>query len=234
MEHRSPYSAEDKTAMAFVSVKEHRNCLNKIISVYDSALVRAYCHARFLIININILDILALCIRRKKQVLDIGCGFGLYGCYLASLYPEIRYTGFDLNPKRIALAQQAAKRLGLTNVEFRCQDARQLGGEGSYDAIMMVDILHHLDDTSKKALLERCNQLLRPGGHLVIKDVTTHPFYKIAFTWILDVVMTFGFEMWYWNEERFAQTLGPMFSQAETFPIADWLPYPHIVYLCEK
>lgn len=50
----------------------------------------------------------------------------------------------------------------------------------------------------------------------------------------LDALMTRGFDMWYWDEQQFHTRLRPHFSRIETYPIADWLPYPHIVYLCEN
>jgi len=220
--------------MPLSSRGHHRRCLREIIQTYDSILVRAYCRVRFLVININILDILALCIRGKRRILDIGCGFGLFGCYLARIYPEIHYSGYDLNALRIEAARAAARRLGLSNVEFHCSNAMELRPQGEFDAILMVDLLHHLCDADKQQLINRCSSLLSPGGHLVIKDVTTRPFYKIVFTWVLDVAMTHSFDMWYRDESQFAELLSPSVGRVETFPISDWLPYPHIVYLCEK
>ena len=79
-----------------------------------------------------------------------------------------------------------------------------------------------------------CGKNLAHDGVLVIKDVATHPFPKLAFTWILDVLMTRGFQMWYWDEMRFNALFRNHFNRINTFPIADWLPYSHIVYLCEN
>jgi 2-polyprenyl-3-methyl-5-hydroxy-6-metoxy-1,4-benzoquinol methylase len=213
--------------------EDHKRLFNRIVNSYDSLLIRSYCKVRFTIININILHILSLCLRGKQRVLDIGCGFGLFGCYFSALNPNLEYTGYDLNPKRIDMANETARRLGLKNTRFYCQDARTLSIDEKYDAIMMIDLLHHLGDRSKEELLAKSVQHLAPGGRLVIKDVTTRPFFKIAFTWALDVVMTRGFDMWYWDESRFCNTLGDYFHNIEIYPLNDWMPYPHIVYLME-
>lgn len=210
------------------------NVLAGIIRAYDSTIVRSYCKVRFRIININILHMLALCLRGKRKVLEVGCGFGLFGCYFSSFYPEISYCGYDINAKRIEMAKRAAARLGLHNVTFRCQDARELTLDEQYDAIMMIDLMHHIDDYSKRKLLEECARHLAPDGRLIIKEITTHPFPKLTFTWLLDVLMTRSFQMWYWNEKKFLATLGASFNRTDTFPIADWMPYPHIIYLCEN
>lgn len=57
---------------------------------------------------------------------------------------------------------------------------------------------------------------------------------KIAFTLALDVVMTHSFDMWYWSEKRFYEKLTTHFGRVEMYPITDWLPYPHVIYLCEN
>ncbi len=213
---------------------DYQRFLSNIVDVYDSFIIRAYCKARFKIININILQMLGLCLRGKRRILDIGCGFGLFGCYFAAMYPEMTYTGYDLNERRVDQANRAAKKLGLKNVQFKVGDARDIDINDEFDAILMVDLLHHIDDGAKARLLETCRAHLAPDGRLVVKDVTTHPFFKIAFTWALDVVMTHSFDMWYWGEKRFYETLGVHFNRVEMYPIVDWLPYPHIIYLCEN
>lgn len=213
---------------------DYKAFLSRIVDSYDSRIIRAYCKARFTIININILQMLGLCLRGKRRVLDIGCGFGLFGCYFSAMYPEITYTGYDLNRTRIDEANLAARRLGLSNVSFKYGDARDLEIDDEYDAILMVDLLHHIDDAAKSALINSCRSHLGDGGRLIVKDVTTHPFPKIAFTWVLDVVMTKSFDMWYWGEEEFYAELGRHFNRVEMFPIVDWLPYPHVIYLSEN
>ncbi len=213
---------------------DYKRFLSKIVDAYDSRIIRAYCKARFTIININILQMLGLCLRGKRRILDVGCGFGLFGCYFAAMYPEISYSGYDLNPDRIEKAKRAAEKLGLKNATFACGDARDLRIDDEYDAIFMVDLLHHIDDDAKSRLVETCSSHLAPDGRLVIKDVTTHPFHKIAFTWALDVLMTLSFDMWFRDEKTFYQMLSRHFGRIEMYPISDWLPYPHVIYLCEN
>lgn len=211
--------------------KGHRRLFRSLIQAYDSRLVRAYLLARFVIININILHILQLCMRDKTRVLEIGCGFGLFGCYYSARNPGLIYHGIDLNAKRIDMAQTAARRLGLDNARFVVGDACEtLELEDEYDVIVMMDLLHHIPDAGKRDLIAQVLPRLHPQGRLIIKEIAPDPAWKHAFTWALDVVMTRGFDMWYWRPEQFRELIDSSFD-LETYPIADWLPYPHIVYL---
>ena len=80
----------------------------------------------------------------KGNVLDIGCGFGLFGLYFASTHPDRKVHGFDLNAKRIATANESARRLGMANATFHAEDATKWQGGEKFDAAYMLDIIHHV------------------------------------------------------------------------------------------
>ncbi|MBI4718927.1 MAG: class I SAM-dependent methyltransferase [Planctomycetes bacterium] len=218
---------------AIFDTAAHRRLLRRIIRAYDSRMVRGYCVARFLIININILHMLGLCMRGKTRILDVGCGFGLFGCYFAARYPRLAYHGIDLDAQRIAAANRAAERLGLHNIRFECRDAQTLDLSQEYDAVVMLDLMHHLPQGGKQHVLREAHEHLAAEGCLIIKDVARRPSWKLFFTWALDVLMTRGFEMWYWDERQFREAVDVSF-RLEAYPIADWLPYPHVLYLFER
>src|SRR5712691_11148656 len=56
------------------------------------------------------------------QVLDVGCGRGRIMNYLATLYPNSRFTGMDLSPEAIAFARDEATEKRLQNIEFVAVD----------------------------------------------------------------------------------------------------------------
>jgi 2-polyprenyl-3-methyl-5-hydroxy-6-metoxy-1,4-benzoquinol methylase len=213
---------------------DYRRLLRRIIGAYDSTVVRAYSMVRFRIINLKILHVLSLCMRGKRRVLEIGCGYGLFGCYFASRDPSLTWYGLDLDEGRIAMAQRAAHQLGLSNARFGVADAREaLEVEEQFDAVVMMDLVHHLPDESKRQLITTVLSRLAPGGVLVIKDVTRRPRWKLFFTWALDVLVTRGFEMWYWTPAQFREAIDERYAM-EAYPMSEWLPYPHIVYLVSE
>jgi SAM-dependent methyltransferase len=93
------------------------------------------------------------------HLLQVGCGHGL-------LLDEARRRGYDVEgvePSTQAV-RYARDRLGLAVKETAIEEA-ELGGE-RYDAILLVDVLEHLDDPI--AVLERLLAVLAPGGALLI------------------------------------------------------------------
>lgn len=102
--------------------------------------------------------------RAGDRVLDIGCGTADILDHL----PAVAYHGFDLNPRYISSARA---RYGARGT-FRCEDVRVAteSEPGTYDLVLAVGILHHLDDAEAAGLLRLARAALRPGGRLVTFD----------------------------------------------------------------
>jgi SAM-dependent methyltransferase len=99
------------------------------------------------------------------RVLDLGCGPGELLCHLG----DVRYTGVDINPDYIA---HARARFG-DRAEFYVNDATALDlPERSFDLVLSVGVLHHLDDAGAMQLLRLAADALAPGGRMVAVDPT--------------------------------------------------------------
>lgn len=101
------------------------------------------------------------------RILDIGCG---PGNILDHLPQQIDYFGFDFNPSYI---ESATKRYGYCG-KFFCQRVAEaqvfLEQPESFDIVMAIGILHHLDDTEALQLFEIAKQALKKGGRLITFD----------------------------------------------------------------
>ena len=71
----------------------------------------------------------------KGRVLDVGCGNGIITCFIASRFPECHVVGIDCVEDAIKVAQQLAKKLQLTNVEFITADIREYEPEEKFDTV---------------------------------------------------------------------------------------------------
>ena len=210
------------------------DAIRSVIRAYDDPVVRAYCWARFWILRQRFLDEIGQYLPATGPVLDIGCGFGLFSLYYAAVEPGRFLRGVDLNPRRIATARRAAARLGVGNVAYEEGDARQFKGDGALAGAYMLDIVHHIPASTVRPLLRQLHRCLQPGGHLLVKDVDTHPAAKRWFTWALDRAMAPRTPVHYWAAEALAAALEETGFRVRRHLMVDFLPYPHVLYVCEK
>lgn len=101
-----------------------------------------------------------------KEILDAGCGRGVFSIELAKRHRQARVTGIDLDPVQIEKNTVIAREAGLDNLEFRCENVAELPFENAFDCILSVDNLEHIDDDRKA--LDSLVRALRPGGRLVV------------------------------------------------------------------
>ena len=206
----------------------------RIIRAYDDPIVRAYCWGRFWILRQRFLDEIGQYLPASGRVLDLGCGFGLFSLYYGAARPGLQIEGFDLNPRRIEMARAAARRLGLANVRHEVGDVMQFRGGRQFDAAYMLDIVHHVPEATVRPLLEQVATCLPAGGRLVIKDVDTAPAYKRLFTYVLDKAMDPSAPVRYWPAEQLGSLLEDVGFRVYRHLMVDVLPYPHVLYICER
>ena len=118
---------------------------------------------------------LARCLKglAPEQVLDAGCGKGTFSIYLAQRFPKAQVVGVDLCPdmhslaSNIAVCEQVKARAGIDNVEFRQLDLHELEDPETYDLIVSIHVLEHIENN--ELVIDRMIRALRPGGALHIQ-----------------------------------------------------------------
>jgi SAM-dependent methyltransferase len=213
----------------------HQALVRRIVRAYPSFALRTYCRIRFLIVRRKFLDAIDQYLPTKGDVLDIGSGFGTVSLYFGSRRPLRLIRGFELEPHRVETARAAAAALGLSNVRFVQGDAAAGALDGEFDSAYAIDIIHHLPREAVPLLLRRIHACLRSGGRFLIKDVDSSPFYKRWFSLLTDRVMGgFSEAVYYWPTEELRAALEGAGFTVFTHPMPDVLPYPHVLYVCEK
>lgn len=206
----------------------------RIVQAYRSRIVRAYCRGRFIILRQRFLQEVGQYLPDQGEVMDIGCGFGLFSLYYAMKNPGLVINGIDLNETRIGMARDAAAALGVRNVHYEVGNAASLDLQAGLDTAYMLDIVHHLPSDRVRPLLTSVFENLAPGGRLLIKDVNTTPRWKRWFTHVLDKAMDIRTPVSYWSQASLVELLQAIGFRVYTHEMVDILPYPHVLYICDK
>jgi SAM-dependent methyltransferase len=98
------------------------------------------------------------------RVLDLACGVGDPALSIAAeVAPSGRVTATDMGPGMMSLAEELARKKGLTNIEFREADAESLPfADASYDVLTCRFGIMFFPDLAKA--LRECLRVLKPGG----------------------------------------------------------------------
>lgn len=104
-----------------------------------------------------------------KAVLVLGCGFGDDAIRIARL--GARVSACDLSPESLAIAEARAACTGV-EIAFAAMPAEALTyASDSFDAVVFVDILHHVDIAATMAEVAR---VLKPGALVIGDELYTH------------------------------------------------------------
>jgi SAM-dependent methyltransferase len=101
------------------------------------------------------------------RILDAGCGTGVSTDYLAHLNPGSELLAVDISAGALAVARERLRRSGgdqRSAVRIEQRSLLELAGEGPFDYINSVGVLHHL--RQPEAGLASLATLLKPGGVL--------------------------------------------------------------------
>lgn len=122
-----------------------------------------------------------LLVEPGHSVLDIGCGWGGMGLYLAKVC-NARVTGVTLSDEQLAIARRRAAESGLSMPpEFRLQDYRDV--PGSFDRVVSVGMFEHVGAGYYDVFFRKLASLLDRDGVALLHTIgrpdspcATNPF----------------------------------------------------------
>ena len=104
------------------------------------------------------------------ELLDVGSGPATYPIALCKAFPALRATVIDL-PATLKITGQFLKEAGLEDrIRLIAGDYRSDPIPGSYDAILLSNIVHGENEARNEALIRKLTNTLKPAGRMIIKD----------------------------------------------------------------
>ncbi len=105
------------------------------------------------------------------RLLDVGCGWGSLTLYAAE-HVGVRVTAVTLAGEQRAFVQSRVDSRGLgALVDVRLQDYRDVA-DGPYDAVATIEMGEHVGAANYPAFAARLHDLLRPGGRLLVQQMS--------------------------------------------------------------
>jgi cyclopropane-fatty-acyl-phospholipid synthase len=128
---------------------------------------------------------------KDLRVLDIGCGWGGLGLYLAE-YAGADVTGVTLSQEQHAIANERAAEKALTErARFNLQDYRDI--EGPFDRIVSVGMFEHVGVNHYDAFFRKSAQLLDRDGVMVLHSICRSEGPSRTSPWISKYIFPGGY-----------------------------------------
>jgi cyclopropane-fatty-acyl-phospholipid synthase len=128
---------------------------------------------------------------RDLRVLDIGCGWGGLGLYLAEV-AGADVTGVTLSQEQHTVANERAAEKGLTErARFNLQDYRDV--KGPFDRIVSVGMFEHVGVNHYDTFFRKSAQLLADDGVMVLHSIGRSEGPNVTNPWIAKYIFPGGY-----------------------------------------
>lgn len=132
----------------------------------------------------------------ETKILDAGCGIGTPAIHLHDKFGS-DITGISTSKKGIDLANSRTRGMGYEGkIRFMVADMIATGfPEKSFDVVWIMESSHLIKN--KKYLIHECYRLLKPGGKILLADITLKNEMNLivrlkSFFRLINLLKTFG------------------------------------------
>ena len=165
--------------------------------------------------------------KKAERILDMGCGPGTFSLYFPN---DVDYVGFDLSENYI---EAANKKYGGQKRTFFVGNVEtvDLSSYDSFDKVLAIGILHHLNNEQVTVLMDMAMSKLRPGGVLITLDgCFTDPQNYIA-----QRIISADRGEYVRTQDQYQQLVQP-FGKVSSTLLTDGLriPYTHLIMEIRK
>ncbi|MGH6715515.1 MAG: class I SAM-dependent methyltransferase [Bradyrhizobium sp.] len=132
-----------------------------------------------------------LLVNRGNRVLDIGCGWGGFGLYLAEM-AGAEVTGVTLSTEQFQVANARAAEKNLSrSARFLLQDYRDV--KGPFDRIVSVGMFEHVGVDFYGTFFKHCAELLTDDGVMMLHSIGRSEGPDVTNPWIAKYIFPGGY-----------------------------------------
>jgi len=165
------------------------------------------------------------------NILDMGCSSGHFTLALADTYPQANITGVDLSLRMLEHSQRIANDNGWSWALFQ-RAAEDTGfADNEFDLVTSYILLHEMPADAVKSMFKEALRVMKPGGELLMSDVTRYADLSKLEQWRADRGAMYGGEP-HWRESAsldFKQLLPSLGFVAVSVGGMDGQKYPYVI-----
>lgn len=191
-----------------------------------------YLYAKVRTILFDFDQLLQLFPSGARNIVEVGCGYGVLAFTMAEAYPAAKICASDFDKRRINLLKRINK---YKNLIFSCEDAvRSAVGA---DILVMTDLLHHMPYGQQHRLLERIYKQAGQQTTIIVKDMDKGRFsFRQFCNFIIDVIHARQYPLYYHDVESFKALFEKAgFTIVKQQRLNKWyVPLNHIAFVLRK
>ncbi|MES2054308.1 MAG: methyltransferase [Pseudomonadota bacterium] len=116
----------------------------------------------------RLVEHIAPLLERATDVLDLGGGSGTFSDRILSVAPQLRVTLFDRPEVIEQNGPRFAAQIRAGQIVLQGGDALDFTLANRFDLVLVSDLLHYFSHDEKRRILANAQQVLAPGGTLII------------------------------------------------------------------
>jgi ubiquinone/menaquinone biosynthesis C-methylase UbiE len=173
----------------------------------------------------------------KGNLIDLGCGNGIFPAMLSLKHKELKIIGVDDDKTKIDLAKKTFSQL--KNLSFIKENILNFELKEA-DIYSLIDVLYLIPFELQIKLIDGIYKKLEINGKLIIKEMDKTPFYKYLFNIFQESISvkiihrTMGSKFYFIDSFEYIKIFKKIGFDVQYLRADKGYLYPHVVYILTK